>query len=417
MVTGIVAAAIAVGAATGRIRRPLGATPALLIPGLLAVWVVAGGVLHGRGSAALPAAIAVVGLTAVWLLARSATLEERTLLLDGLTAVGVLVALSGWVGIAWHHQPWGQVDRGLWRAATTLTYENAAAGLLVPLALLAVALLATEQLNIWRRRVTALSALMLLLGSVATMSRAGALALLAGTAVLALTGSRRQIARAALAPALGMLVAFVALLPSLPAHSSPRPLTATVGLVAGAAVTLTLLERPRLAARATVAVAVAVLATVALHSGTRQAVTDVRAHRLTVASSDRAGETRAAWQLASENLVTGVGAGPVELVWRGSDGVVRVNRYAHNEYLQTLVETGLVGLALLLLAAAAAARALWLARRRVLPAGAWAGAVAGLAAIAVHSGFDFLWHVPVIPLIGALLAGLATPNPEESTAW
>lgn len=39
----------------------------------------------------------------------------------------------------------------------------------------------------------------------------------------------------------------------------------------------------------------------------------------------------------------------------------------------------------------------------------WAGAVAALAALLIHSGFDFLWQLPVIPLTGGLLVGLTSP--------
>jgi hypothetical protein len=33
----------------------------------------------------------------------------------------------------------------------------------------------------------------------------------------------------------------------------------------------------------------------------------------------------------------------------------------------------------------------------------------------VHSGFDFLWQLPVIPLTAALLVGLA--GPARPTVW
>ena len=39
----------------------------------------------------------------------------------------------------------------------------------------------------------------------------------------------------------------------------------------------------------------------------------------------------------------------------------------------------------------------------------WAGVAAGLVALAVHSGLDFLWHIPAIPVVGALLVSLITP--------
>jgi O-antigen ligase len=88
--------------------------------------------------------------------------------------------------------------------------------------------------------------------------------------------------------------------------------------------------------------------------------------------------------------------------------------YAHDEYLQTLVELGAIGLALLL--ALLGAAALVVLRRPDgggYPAAA-AGAVAALGALAVHSAFDFVWHVPVIPLTAAALLGLVCAPMRES---
>jgi hypothetical protein len=39
----------------------------------------------------------------------------------------------------------------------------------------------------------------------------------------------------------------------------------------------------------------------------------------------------------------------------------------------------------------------------------WAGVVAAAAAFAVHSGFDFVWHLPAIVLTVTLLVGLVLP--------
>jgi hypothetical protein len=39
--------------------------------------------------------------------------------------------------------------------------------------------------------------------------------------------------------------------------------------------------------------------------------------------------------------------------------------------------------------------------------------VAGAVALAVHAAFDFVWHLPVIPLSVAALIGLAASGP----AW
>jgi 4-amino-4-deoxy-L-arabinose transferase-like glycosyltransferase len=50
---------------------------------------------------------------------------------------------------------------------------------------------------------------------------------------------------------------------------------------------------------------------------------------------------------------------------------------------------------------------LWKARATSPDRVLWAGAVAAAIAFAVHSGFDFLWQVPAIPLTVAALVGLA----------
>jgi hypothetical protein len=42
--------------------------------------------------------------------------------------------------------------------------------------------------------------------------------------------------------------------------------------------------------------------------------------------------------------------------------------------------------------------------------------VAGVTAFAVHSGFDFVWQVPAIPLTVAVLVGLAAPSITRSAA-
>ena len=34
------------------------------------------------------------------------------------------------------------------------------------------------------------------------------------------------------------------------------------------------------------------------------------------------------------------------------------------------------------------------------------GATAGLAVFVIHSAFDFLWHIPVLPVMAAVLIGL-----------
>jgi O-antigen ligase len=112
--------------------------------------------------------------------------------------------------------------------------------------------------------------------------------------------------------------------------------------------------------------------------------------------------------LPSSSL-TGTGPGRAVLTWVENNRRV-TSRYAHNEYLQVLAELGFVGLALLVILLASLARTIWWGRPHAPSTAIWAGAVAGLAALAVHSGLDFLWHLPAIPLAGAVLAGLSLPT-------
>jgi len=98
----------------------------------------------------------------------------------------------------------------------------------------------------------------------------------------------------------------------------------------------------------------------------------------------------------------------VKLEWTESDGVRGTFRYAHNEYVQLAAELGAVGLGLLVALLLALARLLWQAHAAHPSLVVWAGVVAGTVALAVHSGFDFVWHLPAIPLTAAALIGLVT---------
>jgi O-antigen ligase len=82
--------------------------------------------------------------------------------------------------------------------------------------------------------------------------------------------------------------------------------------------------------------------------------------------------------------------------------------YAHDEYLQILVESGAVGLAIVVIGAG------WVlvaTRRsaRGLPARlAPAGIAAALVMLAIHSATDFLWHIPIVPVVACALIGVLT---------
>jgi O-antigen ligase len=371
----------------------------------LAAWAAVSAVIAGDITAALPISALLAGVVVVLVAVRRLTGGQRDALAATVVVIGALTAATGWVGVVWRVTPWALEDQGLWRAATTLTYANAAAGLLVPLALLSVARRAA------RSGVPAtVAACLLLVGVGATLSRGGALALAVGAAVLAtLLGPGRTL-QAAGPPILGAMVALAGLAPSMPASSPPRPTLAAAALLAGVTVAVgaSHLRSRQLTLALTVAL---VAACVVLAVGGRggDAAPTVTSARLTIASPDRAAAARAALQLAAERPLTGTGPDRAVLTWVQDSRRV-TSRYAHNEYLQVLAELGFIGLALLAVLLASLAWTVWRGRPHTPSTAIWAGAAAGLAALAVHSALDFLWHLPAIPLVGAVLAGLVLPT-------
>jgi O-Antigen ligase len=370
-----------------------------------AAWTAVSATVAGDITAALPIIALLAGVVVVLLAVRRMTWGQRDALAAAVVTVGALTAATGWVGVAWRITPWALEDQGLWRAATTLTYANAAAGLLVPLALLAVARLAA------RPGVPAsVAACLPLIGAGATLSRGGALALAVGAAVLTTLLGPGQTLRAAGPPTLGAVVALAGLAPSMPASSLARPALAAAALVVGVGVAVGAFHlRSRQLALGLAGAVLAACAVLAMGGRGVDAAATIGSTRLTIASPDRAAAARAALQLAAERPLTGTGPGRAVLTWVQHNGRV-TSRYVHNEYLQVLAELGFVGLALLVVLLASLAWTIWRGRLHTPSTAVWAGAAAGLAALAVHSALDFLWHLPAIPLAGAVLAGLVLPT-------
>ena len=332
----------------------------------------------------------------------------RARLGDALVWLGALVAFVGWLAVAHRLHPYALEDQRLWRAATTLTYANAAAGLLVPLALVGAARQVAQPAD--RAGAAALFAVLTGLG--ATLSRGGLVALAVGGALVVTTLGPRRAAVALWAPVAGAVVALAGLVPSMPADVPPRPAIAWAAAALGAAVAIGAPRRRWRRAVLVVTVAAALVAVLA-PGRLRAPLAAVTTARATVASQDRIDEAVATWRLASRRPVLGVGPGHFVLRYQAGDGRgPLLARYAHNEYLQTLAVLGVVGLAVLLVGMAATALAVVRSRRhRGGPA--WAGVVAALAAFAVHSSMDFLWHLPALPLVAAVLVGLTVDQPSH----
>jgi O-antigen ligase len=168
--------------------------------------------------------------------------------------------------------------------------------------------------------------------------------------------------------------------------------------------------RVRVAALAATVLLAALAVATHLHAGYVHAIL---ASRGNFDSSGRTGGAAAAFALVAHHPLTGTGVGRSAFLYTTPGGNGSLAKYAHNEYLQALVDLGAIGFALLagLLAAVVVA----VRRGHAHPGrpGVRAGAIAALAALAVHSGFDFLWHIAVIPLAVALLIGLAGPADRE----
>jgi hypothetical protein len=384
-----------------------------VVPALaLAAWAVLDGAIVGVADAGIGPALLLTGLVAVLLIGRRLQGEDREILLAGVIGIGLLVALTGWLGVAGRIAMWAFQAQGLWRASSTLTYPNATAAVLVPISLVVLGRLVTTPSSV----PLAVAAAGLLTGVAATMSRAGVLALVVGLVVLAGLLGPGATARAAVGPLAGALVAMLGLLPSMPAASRPRLVLALVGLAAGLALAGMVARRRWPALALLGGVLVIGVAGLFASGGGLGAAQAVLAARANLASPDRTGALHAALRLVAKQPLTGTGPGQADLRWKGPDHGSQLYAYVHNEYLQVAAELGLVGLVLLAILLVAIAWLLWRARPTGPARPTWAGVVAAAAAFAVHSGFDFVWHLPAIVVTVMLLVGLVAPAPGTASA-
>jgi hypothetical protein len=415
---GRVVLVVAVGAASilslagDRLRAEELRSPLVLTAGGLAAWALVRGAVSSQPWSGGPLALLLGGVVAVGLVVARLRRQQRDELVRGLMVLGVVVAATGWIGVVWHRQPWALSNDGVWRAASSLTYANATAAVLVPLLLLSVGRLMARP----RDGAQAVMTAAMLVGAVATLSRAGAVALVSGALVLVVLSGPRRVLSAAAAPVLGTLIAVAGMSGSLPLASAPGRPVAVVAMAAGlaAAAAATRLEaRPRVGVLAAV-VALGVGALVGMH-GQWSSLSSVLAVRVEAGSSPRVHVAEAALRQVVAHPTAGVGPAASPVTWPGADGSVQAMRYLHDEYLEVLLALGATGLALLLALLGAAAATLRRAYRRGAGSALAAAVSAALAAAAVHAAFDFVWHVPVLPLLLAALLGLVAERPSERT--
>jgi O-antigen ligase len=191
---------------------------------------------------------------------------------------------------------------------------------------------------------------------------------------------------------------------------------ALLGLPAGLAVSALLVVRPptRRAGLALLAAA-SVGAVLLVSSGAvSSAVAEVAEMRAHTGSPARVDATRAALDIVAQRPMTGVGPGDGWVRWSSDDGTAQTMQYVHDEYLQVLVELGAPGLALLLGIGAGGLVMVRRAARRDPGSTVPAAVGAAMAAAAVHGAFDFVWHVPVVPLVLAVLLGLLAERAHDT---
>jgi hypothetical protein len=434
VLTAVVGARPLVTTLTARPHRLLVAALAGLATYAALRAAVAGDVGGAAGIVAL-----VIGVTVVFAVVAAQSPADRALALRALSALGAVVSLTGLVGVAFHLEPLVTHDPSGWRAASILTYPNATAALLVVLVLPAVG----RYLTVPTDRVTAAVIVVLLTGGLATMSRGGALALAVAAVfwvVLARPG-RRLIVLAA--PAAGTVVAVAGLVPTLGPGADPAPARVLGAL--GAGVALAALLAPIVAAAAPpmgradagrpvrgLAIAAALVALAAVVVATSVATFGVGGfganagpeasaldRRLSPESSDRADALRVAFDTIKRHPVVGRDPGESGLLWTRpeADGSATTMylHFVHDEYVQVLVELGAVGIVLLATVLGTVAWLLGRARATTASPQVWAAITAALAALAVHSSLDFLWHLPLLPLTAAALAAAASRPQGEPT--
>jgi O-Antigen ligase/Tetratricopeptide repeat len=357
--------------------------------------------------------------------------------------VGVLAAAVGLCGYALVERLWpGRLEafpppEGF-QLAGSIGYWNGL-GILAAMGVLLAAGLAASPLPRWLRAATGCVLPLLLATLALTFSRGSWLALLAG-AVVALVVARERLRLAAFALLLGVPGA-VAVLVTLHTHALTRAgaslHTATASgsrlalelaacmVASGAAAFLLAEHEPRArlsrtarraAVAAVAAAAVLVLLAALVRLGGPSAAVDraTRSFRAPLPASGGDLDRRLVsissngrdeyWRVAGREIAAhpwlGGGAGSFERYWHRERRTGYEARNAHNLYLETLAELGLVGLALLLLALAVPLAGLRRDRGSVATT-----AAAAYTAFLAHAALDWDWQLPAVTL-AALACGV-----------
>jgi hypothetical protein len=129
-------------------------------------------------------------------------------------------------------------------------------------------------------------------------------------------------------------------------------------------------------------------------------------------AGDRPEYWRVAWRMFVAHPLAGSGGGSFAVEWVRLRSVAVSTKDAHSLYLETLGETGIVGV-LLLVGALAVPLVVARHRRSSLDV----AALAGYGAFLIHAAFEWDWEMPAVTLTGLALAAalLATDADHEAS--
>ena len=296
------------------------------------------------------------------------------------------------------------------RLAHPLTYWNAT-GAFAALGLILAAALAGDPSRALRAAAGA-AAPVLVLTLLLTFSRGALGALAAGVLLLlALAPTRARLIGAAVVVLGGGAAAAILAyaIPGLRTVDGASPAAALALAAAAAAVAFAASRTPRdrplprLRGAALAACVLALAGTIAAIAATeRHAGGDMpqaSAQRLATVQSNRYAYWKVAVRAFAGHPLAGEGSGSFRTIWLRERPFLESVRDGHSLYLETAAELGLVGLlALALLIAGTVVAAI-----RAGPEAA--GAIAALAAFALHAGIDWDWEMPALTLVALALAG------------
>lgn len=193
------------------------------------------------------------------------------------------------------------------------------------------------------------------------------------------------------------------------------------GVVAGSLALLLAWQRKQLSSRPVIVVG-AFLALSAgvlvVYTGLGKVVTSMLGGAFSDGWSSRSQMAIHTWHGIVEMFPLGAGLGSYNIAFQRfqTEALAGYVEYAHNDYLQLLFETGVVGIAVLVLIGVAAWRSFFTARQGTYPGARVAPAFAcllGALAFAIHAGFDFPAHIPGLAICVTLLFAAAM-NPASA---